>query len=93
MPINTHKKKFNFEEILKNIKGYLPDVNLKRLRDAFSFAEESHKGQFRRDGKTPYLIHPVTTMQILTTLHADEDTLVSALLHDVPEDTGKVLMK
>lgn len=89
MPINTYKKNFNFEEILKSVKEYLPDVNLKRLKNAFSFAKESHRGQFRRDGKTPYLVHPVATMQILTTFHADEDTLVSALLHDVPEDTGK----
>lgn len=83
----NYKQYFDLQEILKSIKEYLPKFDEKRFLEAFSFAEEAHRGQLRKDGKTPYIAHPVEVARILTGLHADEDTLISALLHDVPEDT------
>ena len=47
-------------------------------------------GQLRKDG-SPYIIHPVATTQILSQLRVDEDTLIAALLHDVPEDTPRTV--
>jgi len=69
----------------------LPSLDEKRFRKAFEFAEEAHRGQIRKDGETPYIAHPVAAVEILVSLKADEDTLISALLHDVPEDTDKTL--
>ncbi|MBI2634573.1 bifunctional (p)ppGpp synthetase/guanosine-3',5'-bis(diphosphate) 3'-pyrophosphohydrolase [Candidatus Peregrinibacteria bacterium] len=82
-----YKEFFDLEEIISSVKEYLPNFDSKRFAAAFDFAEMAHNGQMRKDGKTPYITHPVEVVKILITLHADEDTLISALLHDVPEDT------
>src|SRR5207237_4712990 len=56
---------------------------------AVSFAARRHAGQLRKDGKTPYLAHPVRVA--LTVRHvfevSDEAALLAALLHDLIEDT------
>lgn len=85
----NYKKFFDLEAIIRSVREYLPNLDVKRFKKAFSFAEEAHRGQIRRDGKTPYIAHPVETVKILITMHADEDTLISAFLHDVPEDTKR----
>ena len=55
---------------------------------ALSVAEEAHKGQFRKDGVTPYIEHPMKVASFLYTLGIrDDDILAIALLHDVIEDT------
>lgn len=74
------------EDIFKRIRAYAEEMNLKKLRAAYEFAKQAHQGQLRRSGE-PYLIHPLRTVQILTNLRVDEDTLTAAFLHDVPEDT------
>ena len=83
----SYNKYFDINEILKSIKSYLPNFNDKKFLEAFEFAEKAHRGQFRKDGVTPYIAHPIEAVKILTSLHADEETILSALLHDVPEDT------
>lgn len=88
---NDYKKFFDFDAILSKVKEYMPDADINRIMAAFSFAEKAHKGQIRRDGKTPYITHPVETFKILSDFFADEDTLITALLHDVPEDTDSTL--
>lgn len=74
------------EELFNKIRAYSPDINLKKISAAYGFAKQAHQGQLRRSGE-PYLVHPLRTVDILTNLHVDEDTIVAALLHDVPEDT------
>lgn len=83
----NYSQYFDLEKIIGKIKKYLKNFDEELFLKAFEFAEKSHRGQFRKDGVTPYLIHPVNTVEILTHLRADEDVLISALLHDVPEDT------
>ncbi|MFA6917816.1 MAG: RelA/SpoT family protein [Candidatus Gracilibacteria bacterium] len=82
-----YKKFFDLEAIVKNIRSYLPSFDKKLFLEAFDFAEQAHSGQFRRDGVTPYIVHPMAAVEILASLHADQDILISALLHDIPEDT------
>lgn len=89
--MSNYKKFFDFEEVIKQMRAYLKDLNEKRVRKAFDFAEEAHRGQMRKDEVTPYIAHPVETVKILMQLHADEDTLISGLIHDVPEDTRKTI--
>jgi GTP diphosphokinase / guanosine-3',5'-bis(diphosphate) 3'-diphosphatase len=62
---------------------------MKREIDAILFAAESHSGQFRKDGKTPYINHPVAVMHLLvhTGEISDPEILIAAVLHDVVEDT------
>ena len=72
--------------LARDVKRYLPDFNDKKFVKAFDFAARAHDGQARKSG-APYITHPFETVRILTSLHVDEDTLIAALLHDVPEDT------
>ena len=57
------------------------------LRRAFDFAHDKHRGQTRKSGE-PYILHPLAVAHILAELHMDEVSLISALLHDVVEDTS-----
>lgn len=82
---------FDLNNIVKEVKGYLPSFDENLFIKAFEFAEEAHRGQMRKDGFTPYIVHPIEIVQILSKLHADQDILISALLHDVPEDTDRTM--
>ncbi len=59
------------------------------IRRASQYAAKQHKGQFRGDGVTPYIQHPLGVMKILRDagIH-DSDTMVAAILHDTIEDTS-----
>lgn len=65
---------------------YLKPEDIAQLRNAYSFGQGAHSGQFRKSGE-PYISHPVAVARILSTLHLDTPTLTAALLHDVVEDT------
>ena len=61
------------------------------LRDVLSaveFAMQAHKGQFRNDGETPYIIHPIRTALIVNQHVDDVEMVIAAILHDVIEDTN-----
>ncbi|MGL5889149.1 MAG: HD domain-containing protein [Bacteroidia bacterium] len=62
---------------------------MKLLTDAILFAASSHTGQFRKDGTTPYINHPLQVMHHLVYVAEiqDEEMLCAAVLHDVVEDT------
>ncbi|MFC1647700.1 RelA/SpoT family protein [Patescibacteria group bacterium] len=79
------------QKMIENIKAYLPQFNEEKFIKAYEFAKKAHEGQFRKDNKTPYIAHPLETAKILTKLHVDEDSLIAAIVHDVPEDTEKSL--
>lgn len=53
---------------------------------ALSFAIEAHRGQRRRSGED-YVIHPILVAAITASISSDETMVISALLHDVVEDT------
>lgn len=55
---------------------------------AAKFAALSHSGQTRKDGRTPYINHPVRVAMLLKRVGiTDADVLQAALLHDTIEDT------
>lgn len=60
------------------------------VKAALRFATEQHEGQFRKDGKTPYIEHPKAVMAIVRDEFGvdDPDVLAAALLHDTIEDTN-----
>jgi len=61
------------------------------ISEALAFATERHKDQLRKGlGNIPYINHPVAVMKLLSKFgESDTDLLISALLHDVIEDTAK----
>jgi GTP pyrophosphokinase len=77
----------DLDGLCADMKRYMPDFNEARIRKAFFFAAEAHQGQLRKDNR-PYITHPFEAARILTSLHVDEETVIAALLHDVPEDTS-----
>ena len=64
-----------------------PGVDLGRVRAAFEVADRAHSGQKRKAG-TPYVTHCVAAATISAEMGLDEDSIVSALLHDCIEDTS-----
>lgn len=58
-----------------------------KLDLATDLAFQAHHGQFRRDGKTPYINHPVNVMVRLKKKGEGEEVLMAAVLHDVLEES------
>jgi guanosine-3',5'-bis(diphosphate) 3'-pyrophosphohydrolase len=59
------------------------------LLDAIAFAARAHRHQFRKDGQTPYVSHPVRVALIANQVFGvtDRRVLTAAVLHDTIEDT------
>ncbi len=58
------------------------------LEDAIQIAAEAHKGQPDKAG-APYILHPLRMMMRLKT----EAEMITAILHDVVEDTDWTIEK
>jgi len=80
----------DIEAMVSDVRRYTPHLNERKFKEAFFFSAKAHEGQFRKENK-PYIIHPIETVKILISLHADEDTLIAAFMHDVPEDTATTI--
>ena len=75
-----------WEQLLEKAKANHLNYDFNKLKLALAFAEESHKGQYRKSGDD-YIVHPVEVAKILMDMKMDTDTIVAGLLHDVVEDT------
>ena len=74
------------DELLEKVKTYIDnDEEVEKVKKAYEFAYEKHKGQYRKSGEE-YIIHPLNVALILTDIYADISTLQAALMHDVLED-------
>ena len=76
-----------FDALITKIKETYPSMDLGRIRAAYDMARLAHSGQLRKDG-SPYVTHCVAAADITVDMGLDEDSIVSALLHDVIEDTN-----
>lgn len=74
------------ELLLQKAATYLKENDLKKIEQAYEFAENAHHGQFRKSGE-PYILHPVAVAEILVNMQMDVTSIIAALLHDVVEDT------
>ena len=80
------RRSTGISQLLDKLEAYLPPPQVERVREAYEFGAEKHRGQKRVSGE-PYITHPVAVADILADLRLDADTLVAAILHDVIEDT------
>lgn len=58
---------------------------------ALAFASKAHSRALRKDGNTPYIIHPLEVSTIVATMTDDVEVMAAALLHDTVEDAGVTL--
>lgn len=56
------------------------------LKDVCAYATIAHAGQYRKDGITPYIVHPIGVAEIVRQHGGTVAQQAAALLHDVPED-------
>ena len=73
-------------ELLEKVRAYDPDADEALINRAYVFSMKAHGSQKRASGD-PYYSHPIEVAGILTDLHLDEETIVTAILHDTIEDT------
>jgi GTP diphosphokinase / guanosine-3',5'-bis(diphosphate) 3'-diphosphatase len=75
-----------FQKLLDAVQKLRPADDTKQLIAAYEFAKGLHEGQFRKSGE-PYLMHPIAVAEILVDAQMDMTCLVTAMLHDIVEDT------
>lgn len=76
------QKEITIEDLLKKAEKTIKDTEqLKKIKEAYEYAEEAHRGKKRLTGDD-YITHPLNVAYILTNLNVDETTLISALLHE-----------
>jgi guanosine-3',5'-bis(diphosphate) 3'-pyrophosphohydrolase len=73
-------------ELVERVKAYDPDADEALLNRAYVYSVQKHGTQKRASGD-PYFSHPVEVAGLMTELKLDQETIVTALLHDTVEDT------
>ena len=66
---------------------YLDPAEVRRVRDAYRFADEAHLGQYRASGE-PYITHPIAVAGLCADWKLDAQAIMAALMHDAMEDCG-----
>jgi len=77
-------------DLVERVRAYDPKADVELITKAYDFAARAHQGQTRDNGD-PYFTHPVEVANILTGFRVDSNSIVTALLHDVVEDTPVTL--
>lgn len=77
-------------KLLEKVKSYYSGEDIEMIKEAYAYAEEAHRGQFRNSGE-PYIVHPRLVAYTLAELELDVPTIVAGLLHDVVEDTSRTI--
>jgi GTP diphosphokinase / guanosine-3',5'-bis(diphosphate) 3'-diphosphatase len=87
MSVTNPKHKKMLDDLLAACRKHLPSVNEDLVARSFEFCLEAHKNDLRASGE-PYFTHPYEVAMIVAKeIPLDDVTVVSALLHDVVEDT------
>jgi GTP pyrophosphokinase len=73
--------------LIEQVRAYDPDADTSLIQAAYDLAATAHAGQQRENGE-PYITHPLAVAEILAGYRLDDGSIVTALLHDVIEDTG-----
>jgi len=69
------------------VRAYNPRSDGGLIEAAYEFGRRMHEGQRRTSGD-PYFTHPVAVAFLLAEQKLDDASIITALLHDVIEDTG-----
>ncbi|HEY0654637.1 MAG TPA: bifunctional (p)ppGpp synthetase/guanosine-3',5'-bis(diphosphate) 3'-pyrophosphohydrolase [Chryseosolibacter sp.] len=91
MVIDTEQEKKEiinrYRRLLRKAKPILKEGDAKIIKKAFTMSLDAHKDMRRKSGE-PYIFHPLAVAEICTEeIGLGTTSIVSALLHDVVEDT------
>lgn len=75
----------DFSSLLSLLESSGRNYNKEKIKSAYDYAEEMHRGQLRLSGE-PYISHPLAVAEIVVGLGLDTDSVCAALLHDTVED-------
>ena len=73
-------------ELTEKVRSYDPRADTDLLDAAYVLAMQAHGQQVRENGD-PYITHPLAVADILAGFRLDTASIITALLHDVIEDT------
>ncbi len=80
------KDPITIDDLMDKVDSYIKDQESRgKILEAYYYALEKHQGQYRKSGE-PYITHPLNVALILTSIYADPECLIAAILHDVIED-------
>ena len=85
-PIATNAAAASFDSLTHKL-DYLDASEIRRVRDAYRFADEAHLGQYRASGE-PYITHPIAVAGLCAEWKLDAQAIMAALMHDAMEDCG-----
>ena len=74
------------KKLYEDLLGRYKNIDKQSLIKAFEIANKGHKNQKRYSGE-PYITHPLSVAIYLSDLSMDIETITSAILHDLIEDT------
>lgn len=77
----------SLDGLLEKTQRYLNAEQVQQIQAAFEFGALAHSGQTRKAGGD-YIWHPVAVAEILADIQLDHESIISAILHDVIEDTS-----
>lgn len=63
-----------------------PAHRLLIIKSASDHASRAHKGQLRKDRKTPYITHPARVAALVGSFNGSHVAIIAAWLHDIYED-------
>ena len=72
--------------LARMVGAYDPRADQDLIAAAYTLAEAAHAPQKRENGE-PYIVHPLAVAEILASYKLDQGSIITALLHDVVEDT------
>lgn len=76
-----------YKGMVQAIKSEMEEVDLQNIRKAYELALQAHSKQRRKSGE-PYILHPIAVAHICAAeIGLGPTAIISALLHDVVEDT------
>ncbi len=80
-----------YDSLVRTYDNRISEEGRERIKNAFDFANAAHAGVKRKSGE-PYIIHPLAVATIASgDIGLGATSIVSAILHDVVEDTDYTL--
>lgn len=89
--MNIKEESITFESVYEKIKNNIQDTDeLLKIKEAYQFALEKHKGMKRLTGED-FITHPLHVAEIVNDLNVDATTIIGALLHEVMNNSDTEL--